>query len=201
MHVLGRREFLAVMAAQASNAPVPKTYTYKVAGGCDIKADVYGADSTRKPVLVWVHGGALIMGSRRSPPAEFLAGLLGGGFAVVSIDYRLAPETKLPQIIEDLEDACDWVRVKGPSLFNGDGDRIAVSGGSAGGYLMLMSGVHVKPKLRALVAFWGYGDINGAWYSRPDPFYNKQPGGATKRGSAEWIPLWLLASTLVLSSL
>jgi hypothetical protein len=32
------------------------------------------------------------------------------GFAVVSIDYRLAPETKLAAILEDVQDACKWVR-------------------------------------------------------------------------------------------
>jgi acetyl esterase/lipase len=48
-------------------------------------------------------------------------------------------------------------------------------GGSAGGYLTLAAGYFVEPRPRALVAFWGYGDIAGAWYSRPDPFYSKMP--------------------------
>lgn len=176
LYGLDRREFLALLATQAASAAEPVTYTYKSAGGCDIKADVHGADSkTRKPVLMWVHGGALIMGDRTGAPFKFVAPLLDAGFAVVSIDYRLAPETKLPQIIEDLKDACAWIRSKGPSLFNIDPDRLMVSGGSAGGYLTLMSGFHVKPRPKALVSFWGYGDITGEWYSRPDSFYNRQP--------------------------
>jgi acetyl esterase/lipase len=181
----GRREFLVLMAAQAANQPAPKTFTYKSAGACEIKADVYGADpKTRKPVLVWVHGGALIMGHRRGVPVQFVKPLLDAGFAVVSIDYRLAPETKLPAIIEDLKDACTWVRERGPSLFGVDGNRITVSGGSAGGYLTLMSGVHVKPRPRALVAFWGYADITGTWYSRPDAFYNQQPAVPKEKAAA-----------------
>ena len=48
-------------------------------------------------------------------------------------------------------------------------------GGSAGGYLTLMTGFCVNPRPRALVSFWGYGDIVGAWYSRPDAFYLRQP--------------------------
>ncbi|MCW5982347.1 MAG: alpha/beta hydrolase [Bryobacteraceae bacterium] len=176
LDALGRREFLALLASQAATKPAPKTYTYKTAGPCEIKADVYGAEGgVRKPVLMWVHGGALIMGDRRGIPAQFLTSLLDAGFAVVSIDYRLAPETKLPEIIADLKDACAWVRTKGPSLFNADGGRLTVSGGSAGGYLTLMSGFHAAPPPRALVSFWGYGDIIGPWYSRPDEFYNRQP--------------------------
>src|SRR5260370_27241868 len=50
-----------------------------------------------------------------------------------------------------------------------------VMGGSAGGYLTLSAGFRVEPRPKALVSFWGYGDIAGQWYSRPDPFYSKQP--------------------------
>jgi acetyl esterase/lipase len=93
---------------------------------------------------------------------------------VVSIDYRLAPETKLPEIIEDVEDAFRWMRRDAGPL-NIDVERLAVCGGSAGGYLTLMTGFCVQPRPRALVSYWGYGDIVGAWYSRPDPFYLRQP--------------------------
>jgi acetyl esterase/lipase len=94
---------------------------------------------------------------------------------VVSIDYRLAPETKLPDILDDVKDACTWVRAKGPELFQADPKRVAVAGGSAGGYLTLTTGYRVAPRPTALVAFWGYGDIAGDWYAKPDAFYRKQP--------------------------
>ncbi len=168
------------MAAQRFSAaqPIapPRTYSYKTAGGCEIKADVHGADArTRKPVFIWIHGGALINGSRKSVSGPFHAGLLKQGYVVVSIDYRLAPETKLPAIIEDLRDAHKWVRKSGPKLFQIDPDRLAVGGGSAGGYLTQMAGFCVSPRPRALVSYYGYGDITGPWYSRPDPFYLQQP--------------------------
>jgi dipeptidyl aminopeptidase/acylaminoacyl peptidase len=38
-----------------------------------------------------------------------------------------------------------------------------------------MAGFRLTPRPRALVSFYGYGDIAGEWYSRPDPFYNRQP--------------------------
>ena len=100
---------------------------------------------------------------------------LNAGYTIISIDYRLAPQAKLPQIIEDLEDAYRWVRSDGPKLFRIDPNRIAVIGHSAGGYLALMAGVVLKPRPKAVVSFYGYGDIAGEWYSRPDPFYNRQP--------------------------
>jgi acetyl esterase/lipase len=176
---MNRRQFVLSTATasllRAANEE-PQTVIYKNAGGCEIRADVFGASAAeKKPVAVWIHGGALIMGSRRlSPTSRVLRSLLDAGFAVVSIDYRLAPETKLPDIIGDVTDAFRWLRASAPKL-RFDSDRLVVCGGSAGGYLTLMTGFSVKPRPKALVSYWGYGDIVGPWYSRPDPFYLKQP--------------------------
>jgi acetyl esterase/lipase len=181
-----RRCFLRSLAAGAAAAVLPPaaasaqgasaaTFVYKSVDLCAIKADVYGASSQTRPVVVWIHGGALIMGHRGGIDHALLDKLLKAGYVVVSIDYRLAPETKLPAILDDVRDACRWVLEKGPDLFHADGKRIAVMGGSAGGYLTLTTGYRVEPRPLALVSFWGYGDIAGAWYSRPDPFYSKEP--------------------------
>ncbi|MFN8492039.1 MAG: alpha/beta hydrolase [Caldilineaceae bacterium] len=153
-----------------------QTYTYKTVGDCQIQADVYRAAGDEvRPTILWIHGGALIMGSRSQLAPDQVERYLGAGYTVVAIDYRLAPETKLPAIIEDLQDAYRWVREQGPSLFRADPNRIAVIGHSAGGYLTLMAGFCGNPRPQALVSFYGYGDITSAWYSRPDPFYNQQP--------------------------
>jgi acetyl esterase/lipase len=152
------------------------TFTYKTVGKCEIKADVYRKEKDNKqPVAVWIHGGALIMGDRRGIDRALLVDLLAAGYAVVSIDYRLAPETKLPAILDDVRDACTWIRGQGPSILGLRVERLVVLGGSAGGYLTLVCGHLIEPRPAALVSFWGYGDIAGAWYSRPDAFYRRQP--------------------------
>jgi acetyl esterase/lipase len=98
------------------------------------------------------------------------------GYTQVSIDYRLAPETKLPAIIEDVQDAWRWCHEELPRSFDVDTNRIAVLGRSAGGYLTLMAGFCTEPRPSALVAFYGYGDITGPWYSEPSAFYrSSQP--------------------------
>src|SRR5437763_608428 len=97
-----------------------------------------------------------------------------GGDARVSNDSLLAPEVKLPEIIADVEDAFRWLRGDGAKACHLDPDRVVVTGGSAGGYLTLMTGVVVRPRPRALVAYWGYGDVDGAWYTTPSEFYRKQ---------------------------
>src|SRR5688572_16325131 len=84
------------------------THTFKKVGDLEIKADVYHPEQAKGngklPVVVWIHGGALIHGHRESVPKWLLDGSLKEGWIVVSIDYRLAPETRLVHIILDLED-------------------------------------------------------------------------------------------------
>ncbi len=147
-----------------------QTFTYKKVGELEIQADVHRADDRAvRPVAVWIHGGALINGHREGISGRVKKDLLDAGYALVSIDYRLAPETKLPAIIEDLQDAFAWLHREGPKLFQVDTKKIAVLGGSAGGYLTLTSGFRAKPRPTVLVAFWGYGDLIGDWYSKPSP--------------------------------
>src|SRR5262245_30627706 len=101
---------LCLLAAPAAlgGDPVPskKTHIYKTIDKVEIAADVYRSASAKpQPVLVWIHGGALIMGSRESVPKNLLDLCREEGFALVSLDYRLAPEVKLPAIVADIEDA------------------------------------------------------------------------------------------------
>lgn len=165
---------------KAQEMPYSKnTYTYKVINNCQIKADVYRPeDKKNRPALMWIHGGALIIGNRSWLNSAQLEMYIKAGFTVISIDYRLAPETKLPGIIQDIADAYKWLRSKGPVLFNINPDRIVIAGASAGGYLTLTAGFRLRPRPRALISFYGYGDISSAWYAKPDSFYNQMPAVA-----------------------
>jgi acetyl esterase/lipase len=146
------------------------TYTYKRVGDLGIQADVYGpVSSGQGPVVVWIHGGALINGHRDDVPKWLLSACEYSGHTLVSVDYRLAPETRLPGIIQDIEDVFHWVRGQGGHLFGADPDLIAVVGESAGGYLALTAGFCVDPRLAAVVSIYGYGDLIGSWYSEPSP--------------------------------
>ncbi|HLJ16588.1 MAG TPA: alpha/beta hydrolase [Bryobacteraceae bacterium] len=178
-----RRHFLPTVAAGITGSSARRaqaqpaaaqSVTYKTAG-CEIRADVYGAsEGAAKPALLWMHGGALILGSRKGVMRPFHAGLLEQGYVIVSIGYRLAPETKLPAIVEDVQDAWKWMHEQARRL-GIDRGRIATGGASAGAYLAQMTGFCLNPRPRALVSYFGYGDIVGPWYSQPDEFYRTQP--------------------------
>lgn len=148
------------------------TVVYKKSEQFEIKADFYPTSIQFAPVIVYIHGGGLFWGSREDMKTEQVEFYLQSGFNVFSIDYRLAPETKLPNIKIDIEDALSWLRHVGIKQFDYNPEKIAVIGSSAGGYLALLSGTFdIKPQ--AIVSFYGYGDITGEWAIKPSPHYQK----------------------------
>ena len=86
------------------------------------------------PILAWYHGGGWVVGDLESADGSARNLCVGGQCVVVSVDYRLAPETKFPGPAEDCWAATTWA-VKNASSFNGDPTRLAVGGDSAGGNL------------------------------------------------------------------
>ena len=163
------------MHTTSQTTPARDTHVYKVVDGCEVEADVIGACAgAGKPCVVWIHGGGLIFGWRKtSPRGPFLRALLERDFVVVSIDHRLAPETRLPGIVDDVRDAWRWVHDVGPHRFGIDPARIAMAGASAGAYLSLLAGYQFMPRPRALASFWGYGDITAPWEAEPSAHYRQ----------------------------
>jgi acetyl esterase/lipase len=155
----------------------PSTYVYREIGGLQLKADVYWPPEAAgpSPVVLWLHGGALIFGSRADVTPAYVEAWVQRSYVVVSIDYRLAPETKLPDLFTDIEVAYRWIRGPLAAERRLDVSRIAVVGQSAGGYLSLLAACRLAPRPRAVVSLYGYGDVTGAWYTEPDPFYCQQP--------------------------
>jgi acetyl esterase/lipase len=83
------------------------------------------------PVILYLHSGAWITGDRFGGPAIRQA---SRGYAVASIDYRLAPEHIWPAQIEDAKAAVRWLRANA-ARFHLDPSRIGVFGASAGGHI------------------------------------------------------------------
>ncbi|GGV12973.1 esterase [Actinomadura cremea] len=86
------------------------------------------------PVLVYFHGGGFVTGDLENEHGRCLAFAGEDGIAVVSVDYRLAPEHPFPAGLDDCYAVTAWAHAHA-SGFGGDPDRLAVGGGSAGGAL------------------------------------------------------------------
>jgi len=110
------------------------------------------------PAAVVVHGGGFVQGDKRTDMAPVLDTLVEGDFAFFAIDYRLAPRHRYPAALEDVEAAFAWVQANA-SRYKVDPQRIALIGGSAGGYLVSMAGARGKIKPRAVVAFYAVHDF------------------------------------------
>jgi acetyl esterase/lipase len=147
------------------------TIVYKKEQNFEIKGDFYPVSKESSPVIVYIHGGGLLYGSREDIKKHQVELYHSAGFNVFSIDYRLAPETKLPYIVEDVHSALEWVVTEAPTRYGVDPQRIAVIGSSAGAYLALMSGTFQKNRPQAIVSFYGYGDIAGDWAVQPNKHY------------------------------
>ena len=103
--------------------------------GAQLSARLYvpNADSAL-PVLLYLHGGGFTIGSVATHDVlcRQLAHL--AGCAVVSLDYRLAPEYRFPTASNDAWDALQWLYAQGATL-GLNTQRMAVGGDSAGGTL------------------------------------------------------------------
>ena len=86
------------------------------------------------PVLVYIHGGAWIIGDKREQGFPLLLEFARRGWVTVTINYGLSPRATWPDHIVDCKRAVDWVR-RHIAEYGGDPGFIAVSGGSAGGHL------------------------------------------------------------------
>ena len=88
------------------------------------------------PLIVWVHGGAWLAGSKDRPvPLAYLA----DGYAVASINYRLSQHALFPAQIEDCKAAVRWLRASA-AKYAIDPNRFAAWGESAGGFLAALLG-------------------------------------------------------------
>jgi acetyl esterase len=138
-----RERGLAAVRAGLESAPLPDTMPEMAAitettipgRAGDIPARIYRPSrDTGGPVLVYLHGGGLVMGSNHSfePLARELAS--ASVATVVAVDYRLAPESPPPAQFDDAYAATEWVS-KNAEEFRVDAERLAVIGDSAGGSL------------------------------------------------------------------
>jgi acetyl esterase len=115
--------------------------------GAMIAARLYALEEPNSrspfPVLLYMHGGGFVVGSLDShqPLCRGLAE--DSGAAVLSIDYRLAPEHKFPTAFEDAVDALAWIGREGPAA-GLDPGRVAVGGDSAGGTLAAALAIEAK---------------------------------------------------------
>ena len=87
------------------------------------------------PVLLWIHGGGFIAGNVPSDDPICQRFAVQCNCAVISVEYRLAPQNPFPAGFNDCYAALQWLAGDGALKLNINIDNLAVGGGSAGGCL------------------------------------------------------------------
>jgi acetyl esterase/lipase len=95
------------------------------------------------PLIIWIHGGGWIYGSRRRLPPHLFDNavhdqMLDAGYAVAAVDYRLAREAGFTGMLLDVKAAVRWLRGNA-AAFGIDPLRVVLWGESAGAHLALMA--------------------------------------------------------------
>lgn len=126
---------LQLETAETSGASISEHLVAPLhAGAPQVRVVVYRPTQASGPLpaLLHLHGGGLVVGRPEMRHASHLANVREIGCVVVSVDYRLAPETPYPGALDDGYAALLWLAALGDE-FNIDRHRIAIAGESAGG--------------------------------------------------------------------
>ncbi len=119
------------------------------------------------PLIVWIHGGGWMGGSKDHCP---VLAWTGKGYVVSSIDYRLSQDAKFPAQIEDCKAAIRWLRVHSGE-YGFDPTRVVAWGDSAGGHLASLLGTagddcewgqtlpDVSSRVQAVIDWYGRADL------------------------------------------
>ena len=97
--------------------------------------DVYLPDSESFPVLVYFHGGGIVKGDKTERRA-FLEAMAKNGVAIISANYRLYPDARFPEFIEDAAMAVNWAKEHMKEY--GKVEGFFIGGTSAGAYFTQM---------------------------------------------------------------
>lgn len=122
------------------------------------------------PVILFIHGGGWVLFRPGHYDSVCTHLCHGASMLVVSVDYRLSPETKFPGALEDTSAALDWI-MTGSAELKGDPSKVFIAGDSAGGNLTaslaLLNKRNQSHRLLGLVMAYPV----TKWYEPPTPSY------------------------------
>lgn len=144
-----------------------------------ITARLYKPESTGEnpPLVLFYHGGGWVVGSIETHDATARALAVASGAAVLSVEYRLAPETPFPGPLDDCHDALNWAVGHAANL-GIDAKRLAVAGDSAGGNLAAAVAIRARdaggPKLAHQLLIYPVTDTdfkNGSYSENAEGYF------------------------------
>ena len=150
-------------------------FSYKTNNGLTIGATFYKHSDEyldkNNPLIIYLHGGGLIYGSREDLPTSHIEKLTNHGYSILALDYPLIPESSINEIIDALISGINW-GIKEFSI----NQEFILFGRSAGAYLtLLLSSRFLTQKPKAVISLYGYFDLHDKNLSGENAYYKKYP--------------------------
>lgn len=143
-----------------------------------IYGTLYQTSSQQKsttPTIFYIHGGGLIFGQRNDLPTEYIELLTSAGYNLFTIDYPLAPESKLPEILKSIENSLSWFTDHATDTLGLKHNHFILMGRSAGAYLAIYQAVHHQVPAKGLISFYGYFNLNEAAFNVASRYFLTYP--------------------------
>ncbi|WP_136715230.1 alpha/beta hydrolase [Halorientalis salina] len=189
LSVENARQQMENFAAMREGEPVEEVQNFEIQGPAEaLPVRLYLPDASGPhPVLVFYHGGGFVVGSLDTHDALARGLTNAAECAVLSVDYRLAPEHPFPAAVEDAYAAVEWVREYGDTV-GLDPERIAVGGDSAGGNLAAATTLAVRDRGGPALAHQTliYPAVSSPVLGEFDSYEENAEGYFLERRSMEW---------------
>ena len=153
------------------NVSVLRNIPFARRKGRVLKMDIYrGRDSgERRPGLVFIHGGAWVLGDKREQGLPLCNHLASLGWVCANANYRLSPGATYPDHVTDAKSAVAWLREHADE-YGVDPEFIAIAGNSAGAHISAMTALAEDPlpntsddsgdaSVQAIITYYGVYDL------------------------------------------
>ena len=172
--------------------------------------DIYrgSAHGGKRPGLVYLHGGAWVLGDKREQGLPLCNHLASLGWVCANANYRLSPGATYPDHVDDANSAVAWLR-EHAGEYGVDPEFIAIAGNSAGAHIAAMTAL-TGDSVQAVITFYGVYDltnrlgVHGSAFidrligphvlkaffdTEPEKFHAASPVDHVARASVPWLIL------------
>ena len=170
-------------------------------------SDVWQPNATVTPsglAFIYLHGSAWSLLDKDVGTRPFFSHLAAQGHVIMDVAYRLAPETDMMGIVNDVKRAIVWMK-ENALTYGVNPNTIVVGGGSAGGHLALLTAYTANnsqftPKelegkdisVSAVISLYGPTDLEAMYYHTNQHLTTRETPGKPKKAAPTQMPGWII---------
>jgi acetyl esterase/lipase len=206
-HFLPRRTLLKLPAV--TDQRIEQNISFATIPGTDRKllCDIWQPPSTITPsglAFIYLHGSAWYLLDKDLDTRPFFSHLATQGHVIMEVAYRLAPETDMMGMVNDVHRAIFWMK-ENAGTYKVNPNRIVVGGGSAGGHLALLAAyTAINPQFTpkeleeknisvcAVISLYGPTDLEAMYYHTNQHLTTPSTPGRPKKAVPTQMPEWII---------